>query len=101
MGQCGCGESLNGKKKICVACQKRNKLQRKKELRRAQSLSTWVRVRSTTARRKLSKLMEPITDSKQQEIDAAVDQIAENRLNLNPLDPRAIATIRPAIWLWQ
>jgi hypothetical protein len=101
MGQCVCGESLTGKKKICSGCQKRNKLARKKELRRSQSVSLSLLSTTNTARRKLTTLMEPISDDKQQEIDAAIDRTAEKRLNLNPLDPRAIATIRPAIWLWQ
>lgn len=101
MRKCACGESLTGQRKVCDACQKRHKLERKRELRKAQAASPWLHSIKRISRPKRSMLQEPISDDRQREIDAEVDSAAERRFNLNPLDPRAVPTIRPAIWLWQ
>lgn len=101
MNKCACGEALAGQMKVCFACQKRNKLERKRELRRAKSEISWLYKVEHLAKPKRPALREPISDARQREIDAEIDRAAEIRIHLNPLDPRAISTIRPAIWLWQ
>jgi len=50
---------------------------------------------------KSSKLSVPISDDRQIEIDSLIDEAAEKRQNINPLDPRVARIIRPSIWLWQ
>ena len=101
MNACACGELLSGRKKVCGNCQKKHKLERKRELRKIQAKLSWQCSIIYIARPKRMKLIEPISDDVQREIDAEVDRVAEKRAHLNPLDPRAIAIIRPSIWLWQ
>jgi hypothetical protein len=101
MKNCACGELLLGQKKMCDDCKENHNMKHKKELRSTQFSSPWQRSIYHIAKPKRCMLQEPISDDRQREIDEEIDKIDERRFNLNPLDPRAISIIRPAIWLWQ
>ena len=90
MNKCECGEVLAGQMEVCFTCQKRN----------MQAIS-WLKTGKHLLMPTRYALREPISDDRQREIDAEIDKAAEKRIHLHPLDPRAISTIRPAIWLWQ
>jgi hypothetical protein len=52
-------------------------------------------------KKKKPVLLNPVTDDQQRIINERVDRACSIRLDMQPTDPRAIAYVRAALWLWQ